>query len=223
MTFRSTTMTVALAAGALLAPGALADGLDVYVTFEGGAVTTGEIDKLGGFTVTPGVRVFEGELGTEGPGATDDPGFYADTLPGGAGVGVNLIDGLRVWDGSSFPYATETMTLEKGPFSATTPVGAGSVPGFVFAQADGTGFFDDHPEYILDTPSSTGAFLLTLEVFTDQPGVAPSEPIYMVFGNGVDESVIDAGVGYVEDVIIPAPGVLGACAPLALLGLRRRR
>ncbi|MEO1128205.1 MAG: hypothetical protein AAFX05_00690 [Planctomycetota bacterium] len=214
---------VALFAGAMLAPAAMATGLDVYIEFDGGAITTGEIDKDNGFTVTPGVRVFEGELGTEGPGQTDDPGFFANTLPVGAQIGVNFIDGLRKWDGSSFPYAAETMTLEKGIFSATTPVGAGSVPGFVFAEADGSGFFDDHPEYILDTPASTGVFLLSLEVFTPSSGIDNSEPIYIVFGNGVDDSQIDAGVDYVNNVIIPAPSAVAACAPLALLGLRRRR
>lgn len=208
---------------AVAASAASAGAVDVYLTIEDGQVRTGAIDKLNGFVVTPDVRVFEAELGEEGPGAGDDPGFFTETFTAGTSIGFEIRDGLQEWDGSTFNYSALTMDLSKGPLSATTPAGAGIVPGFNFATADATGFFDDHPEFELSDGLVSGVFLLTLSVTTDAPGVAASDDIYIVFGNDVSESLIEAAEEYVETVIIPAPGAAVLAAGALAFGVRRRR
>ena len=199
--------------------------MDVHVTFDGGVITTGGID-VDDLSITPGQRVFEGELGAfpAPPGFGDEPGFFADSLPAGASVGFDVIDGLRKWNGSDFgDLAAETLTLAKGLSSMAAPNAAGGfAPGFVIATADGSGGFDDHPEYALAPGASAGIYLLTLSLWTDAPGIGDSAPIWIVFNNGLDEADHEAAAAWVEANLVPAPG-LGVLACAGLATLRRRR
>lgn len=232
-----------ITAAALLASAssvALADGLDVWVSFEGGQIVTGEADKsTSPVSFTPGVRAFEAEFG-EVPGfpnLLDEPGFYTEHLPAGAGIGFNIVDALRSWNGTNFDTVpTQTMSIFGDPFPdgdvATTPASAGAfVPGFQFIQADANGFFDDHPSFQLNDQAD-GVYLLSLELFTDADAVANSEPMYIVFGSNLDgslgddeafEAQIDAAVDFVNTVIIPAPGAAGLLALAGLTAVHRRR
>ncbi len=233
------TLTVA----ALLASAssaALAGELDVWVSFENGQIVTGSADKsTSPVTFTSGVRVFEAEFG-ELPGfpnLLDEPGFYTEQLAAGTGIGFNILDALRVWNGSDFStIGSQSMSIFGDPFPdgpvATTPASAGAfVPGFQFIEADANGFFDDHPTFQLNNQAD-GIYLLSLELFTDAAGIANSEPMYIVFGSNLDgslgddeafEAAIESAVDFVNASVIPTPGTAGLLALAGLAATRRRR
>jgi hypothetical protein len=231
-----------MAAGALVAAasGAAFAGEDVWVTIQNGRIAIGEADKgTNPITFTPGVRVFEAEFGELPlfPNLADEPGFYTETLPAGAGIGFNIVDALRSWNGMNFDtIPTQTMSIFGEPFPdgdvATTPGSAGAfVPGFQFIEADSNGFFDDHPVFQLNNQAD-GIYLLSLDLFTDVPGIANSETFYIVFGSNLDgtfgddkafDAAIDAAVAYVNNVIIPTPGTAGLLGLAGLMACRRRR
>lgn len=236
-------ITRTLTAAALLAAAssaAFAGELDVWVSFDDGHIVTGAADKsTNPVTFTPGVRVFEAEFG-EVPGfpnLLDEPGFYTEQLPAGTGIGFNIVDALRAWNGTNFDtVATQTMSIFGDPFPdgdvATTPGTPDMfVPGFEFIEADANGFFDDHPTFQLNDQAD-GVYLLSLELFTDAGGIANSEPMYIVFGSNLDgtlgddeafEAQIESAVDYVNNVIIPTPGSIGLLALAGLAATHRRR
>jgi len=219
---------------------ALAGDLDVWVSFQGGQIALGSADKgTNPVTFTPGVRVFEAEFGELPlfPNLANEPGFYTETLPAGTGIGLNIVDALRSWNGSNFDtIPTQTMSIFGEPFPdgdvATTPGTAGGfVPGFQFIEADANGFFDDHPVFQLNNQAD-GVYLLTLELFTDAAGIANSDTVFMVFGSNLDgtfgddvafEETIEAAVDYVNTVIIPTPGTIGLFGLAGFAAVRRRR
>lgn len=219
---------------------ALAGELDVWVSFDNGRIVTGSADKsTNPVTFTSGVRVFEAEFGElpDFPNLLDEPGFFTETLPAGTGIGFNILDALRVWNGSDFgTIGAQTMSIFGDPFPdgdvATTPGSADVfVPGFQFIEADASGSFDDHPTFQLNNQAD-GVYLLSIELFTDADGIAASEPMYIVFGSNIDGSLgddiafelaIESAVDYVNTVIIPTPGTAGLLALAGLAATRRRR
>lgn len=214
------------AAGLVMAAAgaAHAGATDVYVSIESGALNIGQIDKDDNI-ITPGVRVFGGELGEVVPGAGDEPGFFADSFTPGGTLGFNIIDRLELWNPSlgTFTAATQTMNLSKGGLDVDTPAADGGFQaGFDFATADGTGFFDDHPEFLV-TPADAGIYLLNLELTS--PGLETSEPIWIVFDNENPGGEVehDRAIDYVNRVIVPAPGAAGVLALAGVAAVRRRR
>lgn len=204
---------------------------DVWVQVEGNQIRTGSFQEdLGGDIFTPGVRVFGVELGEISPNFADDPGFYSESLPAGFELGFNMTESLRVWNGSDFSQtASSDMTAwfafgVPGSPSATTPASPGGfTPGFNFATADGTGFIDDHPEFVLNAPATDGVYLLQLELTTTASGILNSEPFWIVFNQNSDEETHDAAIEWVETNLVPTPGGTCLIAPAALFASRRRR
>jgi len=237
MIARTLTAAVLLASAS---SAALAGELDVWVSFDNGRIVTGSADKsTNPVTFTSGVRVFEAEFG-ELPGfpnLLDEPGFFTEHLPANTGIGFNILDALRVWNGSDFSsIAAQSMSIFGDPFPdgpvATTPAAAGAfVPGFQFIESDANGFFDDHPTFQLNNQAD-GIYLLSLELFTDASGIANSEPLYIVFGSNLDgslgddiafEAAIESAVDFVNASVIPTPGAAGLLALAGLAATRRRR
>jgi hypothetical protein len=224
------TNRIALAAGILGATAGFASGsaghFDVYIAFDGGVITTGGID-VDDLTINPGQRVFEADLGEfpAPPGFGDEPGLFADSLPAGVSVGFDIVDGLRKWNGSDFgDLATETMILSKGLTTVAAPsTDLGFAAGFAVATADGSGGFDDHPEYELAPGASAGIYLLSLTLWTDAPGIDDSAPIWFVFNNGLDEEDHEAAAEWVEANLVPGPTGLALLCVSLPIGARRRR
>lgn len=175
--------------------------------------------------ITTDTSVYGAELGEAGiPNEIDEPGF--DAVPGtfdpGQPVGFNILDALRVWNGSDFnTIANETMTISFSTLSRTTPTTAGaSVAGFTLNATAG-GEWHRHLIFTLDSPASTGVYLLKLDLFSS--GLETSDPFYVVFNQNEDEGVHDAAMAYVESTLVPEPAslTLAALGGLALLARRR--
>lgn len=214
----------------LSASAAQASGLDVLLLRDeaNGVVRIGSFFDPTESIVSLNQRVFEAEFGETDPlqpNFSDEPGFRA--LEGdfdGGFWGFNFLDALRVWNGSDFSTISDyTLSADFGPSpTVTTSTSAGGfVSGFNIPVS--TGGFDDHLDIFLNAPtdsSADGVYLLTLEVFSNDLGA--SEPIFFVFGRGVDEVDLDAAVGYVRSTI-PTPGAVSLLALAGAASLRRRR
>jgi hypothetical protein len=215
----ASSLTLALASGALAGP---IHAGDVFLTTDGGRITTGRYDA-GVFT--PG-RVFGSEFGEIAPNYSDEPGF--DNLPGtftpGTSIGFNFRKALRVWNGSDFnTIAPVQIEFSYGPLGpVATPLTDVLTSGFSVAVA-ANGEWHEHYDMTILAPATDGVYLLEMELFSDQPGLGASLPFWFVFNQNTSELIHDEAIEYVEQNIVPAPGAAGLLAAGGLLGLRRRR
>ncbi len=156
-----------------------------------------------------GVRIFTATTGEGGiPGFTDDPGFnaLAGELPAGALLGFDLVDALRLWDGSSFDtIAPQPMRVSLFTASRITPPNAdGFTEGFEFAAIGSNGAVHSHINYRLETPQTPGVYLLTIQLRLDEPGIEPSLPAFIIFNHNADPEQADAAAAYLEDQLEPS-------------------
>lgn len=250
---------------ALLPSGAFAQHFDVLLYDNGvGDLRAGGVDVD---TSTPevDVLVIEGEMfgdtGAVTPTYTgEDPGFFSfsdgaagllafpdDNLPGSAAVTLDFLteptlgrtlsywdDGLGLW--TAVP-AAESITFEVGATNFGAVDGTSEVLGIALGSTSGTGFLDDHPDYV-GGALTAGAYLLF-----GQASVAglsgPSNPFWMVMGtldeceetascnatqeafNEAVEEQIEAAILYTENNLaffVPEPGTF-ALSAMGLVGL----
>jgi hypothetical protein len=188
---------------------------DIWVTSLGGRLVTGGWDHETGDIISPGQRVFEGELGLDPsfPFSGDEPGIGSDLV--GASVRLHVLNTLGAWNGSGFDFASSMLTVGYGGQSADTASG-----GFVSFMV--TAGLDLHPEFTLSGPGATdpasGIYLATFRFGSN--GLADSEAFWVVLNLGMSEEEHEAAVEWVEVNLVPAPG---AIALLGVAGLMRRR
>lgn len=205
--------------------GALADeGLgDIWITTDGTRVVTGGIEEFPGLEREVGIRVFVAELGETLPGFADEPGLRVleGEFAGGTPIGFTINRGLREWNGSSFDLLSSlTMSLLFGPASATTSATDQPVPGFT-VPTDPDGDFHDHYTFRLDGgAAASGIWLLDLS-FT-APGLAPSEPVWVIFHQNADAAAVEAAEAFAV-ANVPTPGAISLLAIAGGIALRRRR
>ena len=162
------------------------------------------------------LRLFEAHFGEDPafPYSIDEPGIggTADLLgmaPGGS-FSMNLIAGVRAWDGSGFSSSAERMDVSFGPVSVDAAAG-GSI------SFTATEDFDIHPEYSIANSAAVGSYLL--EFTFSSASLATSDSIFIVFNNGMDDELFEETVEWAEANVVP---VQGAWLLLGGLGLRRR-
>lgn len=221
---------------------------DLELFDEGGRVGVEPRIAEGEFGETPNPAYRADE-----PGLESDPNelaMHGETpLPGGALVGFDVLaftlsgstKSLFYWDGvgaTDFVSVAAPHELKISDSTSTFSVqfdGAVASPGFGFAlTADGSG--PDpvgllHSHLMFDLVDSAGmgspnpavgvyAFATTLRV----SWLADSEPVYWVLANGVDESVHESAVLFIESAVgvVPEPGSFGLAGGFLLLVVLRR-
>jgi len=211
----------------------------------------GPENELGG-DIFEGVRSFSEQMGgipgfgPQNAGQSIHPGLFGDIE--GVTIGVRVTDALRVWDGSDFDEisgddAGETRMQLAGfttpfgnnpmsPDTFITPTAAGQTINLDSTWLTAGDEIDEHIQFtladtsgaILDETAANAVsdiFLVRIE-FTSTT-LDSTGDIYIALGQNVSDSELAAAQSYVDNVIIPAPGVLPVFAGLALVGARRRR
>ena len=193
---------------------------DIGVWNDNGTLMTGGFDHDTETLAVQNLRVFEAEFGEDPvfPFSTDEPGIggvAADMgLMEGSVIEMNLSAGLGVWNGNGFDYGTgDSMTIDYGPTAIDTL--AGGTLNFLVTED-----FDLHPIYSVNDTAANGAYLI--ELTASMTGYETSESFYVVFNLGLYEEAYEESVDWVNDNIIPAPGVL-ALLGMGGLAVRRRR
>lgn len=205
---------------------------DVELDVINGKIVTGShVDGPGGEFFDPNF-VFEAELGELIPNEVDEPGFDNEvgTFPPGSSLTFHLLDTLRKWDGNDFDLIpTETMGVAFGSSlgPVTTPLVPSIVDGFSLNVAS-DGSWHRHFDFLLNSPQSTGIYLLTMGLSSSDPGLRASDPFFIVFNQNDSEANHEAALEYVSaNLVVPEPstGVLAAMGVLLLGGAawRRRR
>ncbi len=164
-----------------------------------------------------------------GPGiATALGGFATDSI-----ISLTFTDGLKIWDGATFidpgneqidayrnvMHIGFAITSDTGPFdSFNFPSIANSEDEhkYAFFRLLGDGMSPN-------TPSDDGVYLLSLRLFTNQPGVSPSDPYYFLFNKNASASKAEAALDYVNMHLVPEPATLSALGPIVVMLFGRRR
>jgi hypothetical protein len=193
---------------------------DIGVWNDSGTLMTGGFDHDTETLAVQNLRVFEAEFGEDPtfPFSTDEPGIggvAADIgLMEGSIIEMNVSASLGVWTGSGFNYGTSnSMNIDYGPTSVDTLTG-GMLEFLV------TDDFDLHPIWSVNSQAAPGAYLV--ELTAAMTGYQTSENFYVVFNLGLDEEAYETSVDWVNDNLVPAPGVL-ALLGMGGLAVRRRR
>ena len=148
--------------------------------------------------------VFESRFNDTGvdPNWSNEPGFDSEqgTWAYPSTISFNILDSLRVWDGSDFDtVATQQVEIAYSSHNAYTPLTPSVVSGFGIG-VDSYGAWHRHLAFeLMDSGVAPGAFaadgiyLLKLELLSSDPQVAKSEPFYMVLQQ--EENYLDGGIG----------------------------
>jgi hypothetical protein len=198
---KSWRMGAGVLAMAPAALGQLHEG-DIVVRAAGGAIQTGIADPQTGEPIWD-ARVFLGTFG-EFPNFTNDPGLDSpsEAFPQGTGIGFDILKALRVWDGEAFEeIPEERIKVRKGALLVETPAMDEVVPGFVFGEANAGRKFHHHVGYTLLDPAGDGIYLMELALWTDDPGIGPSLPIFIVFNQNRSVDEHREAAEWVEDQI----------------------
>jgi hypothetical protein len=213
---------VVMAAG--LAGSVLAEEehFDVWLTLSGGNLVTGAITE-DGLTTVGGVRVFGAELGEVLPDFSAEPGIQGidGTFGAGERFGIRILKAVRSWNGSDFSTVSGSrFQLDFGPQQIVSPIADAVVVGMELA-ADDEGGIHDHLTFTLLDPTS-GIFLLELDVVSIGDVYGATQPFWIVFNNGATEEEHEASIDWVNENLVPTPGV-AVIAGMGLLAMGRRR
>lgn len=202
------TMT-GVAIGAVIAvagPAALAQHAgDILLEQSGGRIATGLVDDETGL-VERGVRVFGAELADS---FANEPGFdsFEGAFPAASSIGFDLTAALRLWDGNEPGFSTipeERIQVKLGPLGPVlTPVTDTLTPGFSIAVGT-DGRWHHHLGFTLLGPADPGIYLLEIEMWSTAPGLARSEPFWIVFNQARPEEEHDAAIAWLVDRLGPA-------------------
>ncbi len=170
---------------------------DVFLAVDGGHLVSGLIPEDGGDPEIPH-RVFRSDLGELDPNFSDEPGF--DNLPGtfnpNTSLGIRLRGALRVWNGTDFSQIAESrMTVAFSTMSMETPTDNSIVQGFTL-PVGANGEWHRHFEYTLEAPATTGVYLLEVDVFSTDPAVGGSDPLWLVFNQNAEEADVQAALAW---------------------------
>ncbi len=218
----------------------------------GKIVTGGHDDGLATNNITQ--RVFGYDFGEDpfDPYFIGDPGINNGAfavgvfpndglLPANFTLGFDVVTNLLYWDGGgsvSFAPAPVDVSLGLQRGSNTVLVDAlgqsGTVP--TIGSTGALGRVHVHLNSMLnyqgsfdpsDPNAPDGVYLVGLTLKLPDSGLADSDPIYLVYNNGLDETLHDEAIDWVQENLVPEPSTwllatVGSCAAV-LARLRKRR
>ena len=154
------------------------------------------------------------------PGIAAGSGAGATGLTAGSAVRFNLLADLKYWDGTgdvsigAVPNS-ETLRLRKGFSNVTTGTGTGFVTGLNWDVVAADGSVHSHLSAFLQgsdgnavpagpgiwgtgdgVEATAGLYVVTMELTTDQAGIADSPPIRVVFDSAAPAGALDTLVAY---------------------------
>lgn len=206
---------------------------DIEFKYDGGQIFIANGEE--GFE--DGKKMFEAEFGVGGlfDGYTEEPGFISE-VDVGFGIGPDDIISyniresrfgyyLNYWNPVTGAVESTNSTLELDGL-ATLTIGSLVGGGGILGQAQGPfdpepGDFHSHLDFQLSHGSRFGAYAILVDLQTNAAGIGNSDPFYIVFGYGIDETQHGAAVQHFAGV--PEPGSIGLLACAAVAGLVRFR
>jgi len=188
-------------------PAAAQHAGDILLSIEAGTILTGQIDA-GGIWTSP-VQVFTGEFGDSGfPTFTANPGFdcLVGTFQPGTKIGFNIIEPLQVWNGNGFEVAGSEF-IEISFLTLAVQTGDAFVPGFELAVQPNGGFHRHYNMFLLSAAGQpqSDVYLLVREMYSTDPAVGASAPIYLLLNYGADvQSLLAAQAWLLAQLSPPA-------------------
>jgi len=227
-------MNVSMNRIALLLPLGLATtalghaGPRIYVDVENNTVVT----KTNHNSTYELSQVFEGTLTELSPAGTniwltDFPGYEAaggHQIPDETSFGFNVLDALKVWNGSTFvDPGTEELNISRNTSNVNT--GAGFVPGFSYFTQSDVGSHAHLTYSLLGNGSAigggdNGVYALKLELTST--GLTSSAPFYLLLSKSASSGDAGAAFAYAQ-TLVPEPGMIGMGVMLGATLLRRSR
>lgn len=160
---------------------------------------------------------------------SSNPGFVsedqgAEGLEPGEVVIYDVLEGLRFWSEGAFADAAPEMSLRiennhpEVPDTIVTATsglqpGSGAAPlRNILGVTNHAGELHAHLDYFLEPnphpeplPAAThGAYGVKLRLASDRPGVAPSDPFWIMFNFGLDEQSVAQALDAYAELLVPA-------------------
>lgn len=243
----------ALLIAAFGAAGAWAHDDVVPYALDGKIVTGGHDDVLATDNVTQQVFGYDFGEDPSDPYFIGDPGVnngafavgvYPNNglLPANLTLGFDVVTNLSYWDGAggvSFGPAPADVSLglARGSFevlvdalgqTGTVPtIGSTGASGRVHVHLESSLYFQDSID-LGDPNAPNGVYLVGLSLKLPGSGLASSDPIYLVYNNGLSEEVHDEAIDWVQGHLVPEPStwilaLTGSTTMIARLRKRRQR
>lgn len=202
-------------------------GSDIVPAVVSGQMSTGaHYDPTGVDTANVRVYGYAFQTNPDDPYFDQDPGINA---PAGSGLGpgttvsFNVLGGLSYWSGTgpvtqTAPPGGEALQYTFGISSRTVSGSSGPQAGFNLGAVQSSGAFHKHLNAFLLGPDGNatagdgsepapGVYFVTLQVV--DAGVATSNPLYVLYGNGVSSAVWDQARTYLRNSFAPLTNLTG--------------
>jgi hypothetical protein len=203
------------------------DHFDIAPYLVNGKLLTGGLDHSGNVTQPPiSVYGFEFQEDANDPYNPTDPGVNqaagVGNLPAGAAIRYNILSSLEYWDGQgeanfTCPPENTLISLMVGTVSRTLTADSGCQTGSLIQSVAGDGNLHKHFVTSLFAGPNTSnipgdanyvapadgiyAFSIDLTLTTADGTMYTSDPLWLVFNNGMSEGVHDAAM----ESFVPEP------------------